>query len=320
MKILSILILSAALIGCSETVSNSPIKTEVDLDAKTSSIEKETESNENSSEVDSPEAVPLNNEIKKFNVKGKQIADNKEPNGIKVDDETRVVNDENLPSPPAPSMPILDFSGVYQAILSSYVSSSGKVNYASIKTNSEMLDQAIHHYQENTPKSSWSSYQKLAYWINAYNLFTIKLIIDNYPVSSIKNIAGGKPWDKKFIQLDEKTMSLNDIENGIIRKQFNEPRIHFAVNCASISCPKLLNKEYTSSNLNSLLESQAKRYINDKNENTFTSNSASISNIFDWYKGDFNGGVIPFLNKYLSTPLPSDAKITYQDYNWNLNN
>lgn len=217
-------------------------------------------------------------------------------------------------------IPQIDFSGVYPKILSSYVSSSGKVNYAQIKVNAEMLGQAITHYQENTPKSGWSTNQKLAYWINAYNLFTIKLIIDNYPVKSIKDIAGGKPWDKKFIQLDGKLLSLNDIENGIIRKDFNEPRIHFAVNCASISCPKLLNQEYTASNLNTQLEKQAKRYINDKNENSYTANSARLSNIFDWYKGDFDGGVIPFLNKYLETPLPENAKITYQEYNWNLNN
>jgi hypothetical protein len=231
-----------------------------------------------------------------------------------------VVTNDELPSPPSPEMPQIDFSKVYGQILSSNVSSSGKVNYAGIKKNIEMLNQAISHYQENTPKSSWSSNQKLAYWINAYNLFTIKLIVDNYPVSSIKDIANGKPWDKKFIELDGKKMSLNDIENGIIRKQFNEPRIHFAVNCASISCPKLLNQEYTASNLNSLLEKQAKRYINDKNENTFTANSAQISNIFDWYKVDFDGGVIPFLNKYLAAPLPLNAKISYKEYNWNLNN
>lgn len=214
----------------------------------------------------------------------------------------------------------IDNSSAYQEILSNNVSSSGKVNYVSIKKDLKTLEVAIVYYQENTPKSSWSTNQKLAYWINAYNLFTIKLVVDNYPTSSIKNISGGKPWDKKFIELDGKTMSLNDIENGIIRKQFNEPRIHFAVNCASVSCPKLLNQEYTSSNLNTLLDKQAKRYINDKNENTFTSNSAKISNIFDWYKDDFKGGVIPFLNKYLASPLPADTKISYEEYNWNLNN
>ena len=143
-------------------------------------------------------------------------------------------------------------------------------------------------------------------------------MVDNYPVKSIKDIAGGKPWDKKFIKLDGKTLSLNDIENGIIRKDFNEPRIHFAVNCASISCPKLLNKAYTAGNLNSLLESQTKRFINDNSMNMISATKPEISNIFDWYKVDF-GNVITFLNKYSDTEIESSAKISYKEYNWNLN-
>jgi hypothetical protein len=214
----------------------------------------------------------------------------------------------------------VDPANAYGEILSKYVSSAGKVNYAGIKKNFIQLDKAIAYFQDNTPQSAWSNSKKLAYWINAYNLFTIKLIVDNYPVTSIKNIAGGKPWDKKFIQLDGKTMSLNDIENGIIRKQFNEPRIHFAVNCASISCPKLANEEYTSSNLNTLLDKQAKRYINDMNENSLAGKTIQISSIFDWYQGDFVGGVIPFLNKFSKSKIRLDAKITYKEYNWNLNN
>lgn len=214
----------------------------------------------------------------------------------------------------------VDNSTAYAELLSKYVSSTGKVNYAGIKKNEAKLNQAIEYFKENTPQSNWSNSKKLAYWINAYNLFTIKLVIDNFPVSSIKNIANGKPWDKKFIQLDGKTMSLNDIENGIIRKQFNEPRIHFAVNCASVSCPKLANEEYTSTNLNTLLDKQAKRYINDHNENSLTGKTIQISSIFDWYQGDFVDGVIPFLNKFSNSKIRSDVKITYKEYNWSLNN
>jgi ribosomal protein S18 len=310
MRTLTILILFVAILGCGNAGSET-----------TDSIVKKSISEINSAPKKTPddkEEVPSDISAEKQKIKTTKILKNKATNE-KSESEIRSSSEESFEQQPA-AMPKVDFSQVYPQILSSYVSSSGKVNYSEIKTNSQMLDQAINHYQENTPKSSWSSDQKLAYWINAYNLFTIKLIIDNYPISSIKNIANGKPWDKKFIQLDGKVLSLNDIENEIIRKQFNEPRIHFAVNCASISCPKLLNQQYTASNLNSQLEKQTKRYIKDKNENTFTSNSASISNIFDWYKLDFNGGVIPFLNKYLDNPLAGNAKITYQDYNWNLNN
>ena len=219
------------------------------------------------------------------------------------------------------SIPKVDFSKVYGSILSMYVSSSGKVNYKGLKGATELVGQAIEHFQSNTPKDSWSKNEELAYWINAYNLFTLKLVIDNYPVKSIKDIAGGKPWDKKFIQLDGKNLSLNDIENGIIRKKFNEPRIHFAVNCASISCPKLANKEYTKDNLNTLLTVQTKAYLADKKENTITESSLKISNIFNWYKDDFNaaGGVNAFISKYSGVDIKEKATVTYQDYNWSLN-
>ena len=234
---------------------------------------------------------------------------------VKVSEENKVTPKEEV------KMIKEDFSGVYNQVLTNFVSSTGNVNYAGIKTNRTMLSQATKHFEENPPQSSWSSNQKLAFWINAYNLYTIELVVDNYPVASIKDINGGKPWDKKFINLDGRTLSLNDIENNIIRKDFNEPRIHFAVNCASISCPKLLNKAYTAGNLNTLLESQTKRFINDNAMNALSENSAQISNIFDWYKVDFtkNGSVIDFLNKYANTTINSSAKISYKDYNWNLN-
>lgn len=219
------------------------------------------------------------------------------------------------------SIPKVDFSGVYGQILSNFVSATGKVNYKGIKTNRELLRQATFYFEENPPTASWSRNEKLAYWINAYNLYTLELVVDNYPVTSIKDIANGKPWDKKFIKIDGRTLSLNEIENEIIRKEFDEPRIHFAVNCASISCPKLINKPYTAGNLNSLLASQTKLFINDDTMNTITPNVVEISNIFDWYKSDFtkSGTVLDFLNSYSETKINTGAKITYKTYNWNLN-
>ena len=87
--------------------------------------------------------------------------------------------------------------------------------------------------------------KKMAYWINVYNAFTIKMIVDNYPVSSITKLHGGKPWDVKWIELGEKKYSLNEIEHNILRPQFKDARIHFAVNCAAQSCPPILNKAWT---------------------------------------------------------------------------
>lgn len=205
--------------------------------------------------------------------------------------------------------------------LSTYVSSNGNVNYAGIKKNYDGLKKVLIELKNNSPKSDWSRNQKLAYWINVYNMYTIKLVVDHYPISSITKITA-KPWDKKFITIDGKTYSLNDIEHNIIRAKYNEPRIHFALNCASASCPKLLNKAYTASNLSAQLTRQTKAFLSDKSKNDFSnSSSIKISKIFDWYKGDFtkNGGsVVSFINKYQDAQLNS-PKIGYMEYSWELN-
>ena len=201
------------------------------------------------------------------------------------------------------------------AFLGKYVS-NGHVNYASIKKNKSELDAIIKEFKASEPSSSWTRDQKLAFWINAYNIFTIKLIIDNYPTSSITKIAE-KPWEKKVVTIGSNTYSLNHVENGIIRKQFNEPRIHFALNCASESCPILLNKAYMPSKLSTQLTAQTKAFLNDTSKNTFSKKEANISRIFDWYGEDFPD-VMDFIKKY--HPLDYTPKsITYQEYSWELN-
>jgi hypothetical protein len=204
--------------------------------------------------------------------------------------------------------------------LNTHVSSSGKVNYKSIAKDKDRLNFIIHEFETNYPIANWTKNQKLSYWINVYNLFTIKLIVDNYPVTSIKKIAI-KPWDKKFISLNDNKLSLNDIEHGIIRKQYNDPRVHFALNCASESCPILLNKAYRAGVLSSQLTAQTKKFLSDSSKNDFSdSNNIKISQIFDWYKNDFtkNGTLIDFLNNYLRDKLQSPT-IDYLDYSWSLN-
>lgn len=200
--------------------------------------------------------------------------------------------------------------------LGKYVSAAGNVNYASIKSNKTELNEIIAEFKQSTPSSSWSKNQKLAFWINTYNIFTIKLIVDNYPTSSITKIAS-KPWDKKIVTIGDKVYSLDYVENGIIRKQFNEPRIHFALNCASESCPILLNKAYTASNLSTYLTSQTKKFLNDTSKNSFSKKEAKISKIFDWYKADFPD-VMGFIKKYYPMDY-TPKKTTYMDYSWDLN-
>lgn len=212
----------------------------------------------------------------------------------------------------------LDHSA-WNTLLSKNVSSSGKVNYKAFKANKSELDKYLNHLSSNAPTGSWSSNEKLAYWINAYNAFTVKLIIDNYPLKSITDLD--KPWDKKFISIGGKEYSLNDIEHNILRKEFNDPRIHFGIVCASYSCPQLLNKAYTAKSVNALLDIQAKRFINDKTRNVISPTKAQLSEIFNWFKDDFTkqGSIIDYINKYSAISVNADADISYLKYSWALN-
>ncbi|NGY37888.1 DUF547 domain-containing protein [Flavobacterium sp. XN-5] len=215
-----------------------------------------------------------------------------------------------------------DFQSINHAkwntLLQKNVSKNGKVNYKAFQKDSKELQSYLNELSGNVPTKSWSKNATLAYWINAYNAYTVKLILDNYPTKSIKEI--NDPWGKKFISLGNKKYSLEEIEHEILRKM-DEPRIHFAINCASFSCPNLLNEAYTETKLEKQLVAISKSFINDKTKNTITANEIEISKIFDWFSGDFKkkGSVIDFLNQYSTIKISSKAKVNYKDYNWKLN-
>lgn len=216
-----------------------------------------------------------------------------------------------------PIQPVVSSHEVFNSLLAKYVSQTGVVDYAGLKSEIATLDGYLSELSSNAPSNSWSSSKKLAYWINAYNAFTLKLILDNYPLSSITNLHGGKPWDKKWIEIGGKTYSLNNIENDIIRPTFNEPRIHFAVNCAAISCPKLGNFAFTEDNLEKKLEENTVAFINGA-QNSISSDQVTVSKIFDWYGADF-GNLVDFLNKYSNTKISTGTKVKFAEYDWNLN-
>ena len=205
-----------------------------------------------------------------------------------------------------------------------HISSSGKVNYAGFKKDKEELVKYIKELQSyHKDVSSWSKNKRLAYWINVYNAVTVKLIVDNYPLKSITDLHGGKPWDKKLINLGGTDYTLNVIEKKIIIAKFKEPRIHFAVNCAAKSCPKILNRAWTEDNIQRYLTKQTKAFLANSSQNTITEDKVVISKIFDWYKADFgtsNENVIKFINKYSDTEVKSSATVTYNEYDWSLNN
>ena len=159
---------------------------------------------------------------------------------------------------------------------------------------------------------------QLAFWINAYNAFTVDLIIKHYPVTSIKEIKN--PWKQRLWKLGNKTYSLEEIEHDILRKM-NEPRIHFAIVCASYSCPKLQNKAFIAEDLETQLTTATKEFLADKNRNEISENSIELSKIFSWFSKDFteNGTLIEFLNQYSIVQISPNAKKRFKDYNWALN-
>lgn len=219
----------------------------------------------------------------------------------------------------------------WNKLLNKHVSTAGWVNYGGFKTDQKQLDAYLDLLQKNAPASSWSSNEKLAYWINAYNAFTIKLILNHEKegIKSIKDIGSkvkipfvNTPWDIKFIKIGGQEMDLNNIEHGIIRKQFNDPRIHFALVCAAKSCPPLRNEAFTAEKLSSQLDDQGRKFLNDTSKNKITSSSATLSKILDWYGGDFKGNgksVNDWINKYSKTKISSSTKIAYMTYDWALN-
>lgn len=206
----------------------------------------------------------------------------------------------------------------WQELLQKYVSSDGNVDYIGFQKNKKDLKEYINQLSKNLPTVEWLKAQKLAYWINAYNALTIDLILRHYPTKSIKDIKD--PWDQRLWQFGDKWQNLNDIEHKILRKM-NEPRIHFAIVCASISCPKLQNKAFTASNLEAQLTNATKEFIADTTKNEISKDKIKLSKIFKWFKKDFeeNGSLIDFLNQYSDVAISNNAKKSYTDYNWDLN-
>ncbi len=217
-----------------------------------------------------------------------------------------------------PTKPSSPSHSDWDQFLRKQVSPSGKVNYRAIVADQGALDAYLEKLASNPLQDHWTRNEKMAYWINAYNAFTIKLIVDNYPLKSITSLDGGKPWDRKWIVLGDKTYSLNQIENDILRPQFKEPGIHFAVNCAAMSCPPLLNRAWTADNLTANFKKQAIAFINNPAYNQLSTKAVKLSKIFDWYKADF-GDLIAYLNRYADNEIKADAKVSFLEYDWELN-
>ena len=217
---------------------------------------------------------------------------------------------------------------IWNKLLQKHVNAQGKVNYKGLIEDSTDFNKYLTLLKSNHPnEKNWTKNERLAYWINAYNAFTIKLILDHYPVKSIKDIKNGIPfvntvWDIKFIHIESATYDLNNIEHSIIRPRFGDPRVHMAVNCASTSCPNLRNEAYVAERLDEQLDAAATAFVNDKTKNILDPKNPKLSKIFSWYRMDFNkngNSVIKFINKYADIKIDENASKDYLDYYWELN-
>lgn len=219
----------------------------------------------------------------------------------------------------------------YDKLLSLVVTennSSSVVDYSLLKQNNELLKKIVSSFEsldENTYKAM-NENQKLAFLINAYNVYTLKLITDNYPIKSIKDAGSlfSSPWKKKIFKLFSTNVSLDMIEHEMIRKNFQEPRIHFAVNCASIGCPALSAEAFKATKIEQQLSKAATKFLSDQARNRFdsVSNTFYVSPIFKWYREDFeksSGSLENFLKSYFPNYKDQKAEIEFNDYDWNLN-
>ena len=216
----------------------------------------------------------------------------------------------------------------FTALLQEQVTDTGMVDYAALKQSPGRLNKTLQLMGAVTQKeySSWEADHQLAFLINLYNAATLKLIIDHYPVDSIRDIGGwfSGPWDQKMVPYLGSTITLNHLEHEIIRKEFAEiPETHFALVCAAMGCPPLRREAYTAANLDAQLQDQMKTFLTneEKNSKDPERQRLNLSPIFKWYAEDFEK-VSGSVQEYLSGFWPEvdeDWSIRYTDYDWSLN-
>ena len=205
-------------------------------------------------------------------------------------------------------------------------------NYSAVSTADKAALKAYINNLQAAKITTFPRAEQYAFWVNLYNAATIDVVLDHYPVESITkiNISPGffarGPWDKKLFKIEGKELTLNDIEHRILRPIWNDPRTHYAVNCASIGCPNLAKSAFTASNTEELLNAGAKAFINSNRGARVENGKLIVSSIYDWFKVDFGGndaGVIAHLKKYaapaLNAKLDGISTISDSQYNWNLN-
>lgn len=228
---------------------------------------------------------------------------------------------------------------LFSAVLADHVR-DGRVDYAALRHDAR-LSRYLAQLADTSPDELASEAERLALWINAYNAYTLKLVADDYPVKSIHDLGtGGRilgwllnrtPWDIRFAVVGGRTLTLNEIEHEILRPQFEEPRLHFAIVCAAVSCPPLRAEAYQADRLDAQLDDQGRRFLRDGVRNQFdvAGRRARLSPIFSWFAEDF-GKTDAAVLRYVSRFAPPDVgrelaagadrwSVSATDYDWSLN-
>jgi hypothetical protein len=234
----------------------------------------------------------------------------------------------------------------YATILSTHVAESGLVDYAGLQANRAQLDTFVQSMARLDPDvlNGWEQGERFAFWMNAYNALTLKAVIDHYPVTSIRDIGSvvKSVWDKLQFNVAGRTLTLNQIEHDILRKEFGDARLHLAINCASIGCPPLGNQPLDKERLDAQFNALTRRFLADPAKFRIERDKGRVhlSSIFKWFGDDFvaayaaehsrknfgekENGVLNFVARHLNDSdraylANGDFKIRYLDYDWDLN-
>ncbi|MBG0808040.1 DUF547 domain-containing protein [Methylosinus sp. H3A] len=228
---------------------------------------------------------------------------------------------------------------IWDRLLSTYVKPGpdglNRVDYAAFKEGGHgALKQYIAQLEAVDPERL-NRAEQFAFLANLYNAKTIDIVIDHYPVRSIKDVSLGAgllstfssgPWRAKVVTLNGVEFSLDDIEHGVLRALFKDPRVHYSVNCASVGCPNLQSRAFVGVMLDAQLDASARAYVNHTRAVTITQGKLVVSSIYEWFKADFGGndqGVLAHLRKYaapeLKAKLQAFEKIGAHRYDWSLN-
>ncbi len=218
---------------------------------------------------------------------------------------------------------------LFDEVLQEHVDEKGQVNYTKLKANPEKFEAYLDLLAVAKP-AEWSYNEQLTFWINAYNALVIKGVVDHYPITSVRKVKLFNGFFSRLkFQAAGKTYTLDQIEHGILRVEFPDPRVHFAIVCASSSCPPLGNRAFSAETLEEHLESVTLNFIRNPAQVRINraKRTVHLSKIFKWYKDDFKigyDGVVDFLADYLPPEdgeylLSTEVKLRHLDYDWTLN-